>query len=132
MPSWPDIQADVRERFPLAKDEPDHFSLVFEYEDGRTQLVTVRHFTPDIDGRKQDWLEFSSIFCREGEMHPKAALKRNDGFVVGGIAQRGEFLIFRHTVPLATLDPEEFELPLHYVARTADQLEATFASGDQF
>jgi hypothetical protein len=129
MPTWNEIQDYVRSKYKLARDEKEWFSLVWKYADDRTQLIIVRHFT----AFNQSWLEFKSAFCKVGEMPAEEALRRNGGFAVGAIAIDGDHVIFRHTVPLKDCQTEEFELPLHVVAQTADQFEREVTKGgDKF
>lgn len=133
MPTWAEVQEYARSKYNLAEDHEYHFSLVFVYGDsGRAQKVLIRRFT----AFNQEWIDFSSACCQKDEMHPIVALKKNADFAVGNLCLDGpegqELYIFRYSVPLATMDMEEFELPLHVVASTADQLEGQFAAGDRF
>jgi hypothetical protein len=127
MPTWGEIKEYARSKYKLAKDEEGFFSLVFEYQSKRRQLIYVRHFK----AFDQDWVEFASACCHESEMAPKVALKKNANFAVGAIALDGDHYVFKYTVPLTNLDIDEFELPLHVVASTADEIEATFAASDE-
>jgi hypothetical protein len=102
--------------------------MVWAYDNNRKQLIVVKHFT----AFDQDWLDFSSACCKHDEMSPMVALKKNNEFAIGSIALDGEVYIFKYTVPLKNLDPDEFELPLHVVASTADQIESQFAAQDKF
>lgn len=128
MPTWGEIQEYVRSKYKLAKDEPEWFSLVWAYQNDRSQLIRCKHFK----AFDQDWIEFASACCKENEMSPLVALKKNNDFAVGFIALDGDIYVFKYTVPLTNLDIEEFELPLHVVASTADQLESQFAAQDKF
>ncbi|MBI5490062.1 MAG: hypothetical protein HY905_22200 [Deltaproteobacteria bacterium] len=128
MPTWGEIQEYARSKYKLAKDEEHWFSLVFAYDNERRQLVRIKHFK----AFDQDWLDFASACCKQDEMSPVVALKKNNDFAVGSICLDGDVYVFKYTVPLKNLDIEEFELPLHVVASTADQLESQFAAQDKF
>ena len=128
MPTWGEIQEYARTKYKLARDEEHWFSLVFAYDNERKQLVRCKHF----QAFDQDWVDFASACCKENEMSPTVALKKNNEFAVGAIALDGDVYVFKYTVPLTNLDPEEFELPLHVVASTADQIESQFAAQDKF
>ena len=52
--------------------------------------------------------------------------------VCGGVAVINDVVIFRHSVPLANLDVNEFERPLHLVTMAADYLETQVTGLDQF
>lgn len=127
MPTWGEIQEYVRGKYKLAEDEENWFSLVWAYDDKRTQKIWVRRF----NAFNMDWVEFRSLVCKESEMAHRVALKKNAGFAVGGLAldDDGDY-VFLYSAPLPTMDPEEFELPLHVVASTADGLEEEFSAGD--
>ena len=51
---------------------------------------------------------------------------------VGGISKVGDLITFRHSVPLADLQPSEFERPLQLVVGTADRLESKLTGKDAF
>ena len=128
MPTWGEIQEYARSKYKLAKDEEHWLSLVFAYDNERRQLVRVKHFK----AFDQDWIEFASACCKNDEMSPAVALKKNNDYAVGGIALDGDVYVFKYTIPLTNLDIDEFELPLHVVASTADQIESQFAAQDKF
>jgi len=129
MPTWGEIQEYVRSKYKLSKDLEDRFSLVFSWGDvGRAQQITVRKFS----AFNQEWVEFYSACCKENEMAPAVALKKNGQFHVGALCLDKGFYLFRYSVPLGTLDIEEFELPLHVVAETADRIEQDFTAGDVY
>jgi hypothetical protein len=130
MPTWQEIQQYARTKYRLQNDDEHRFSLVFAYGDGRTQLITVRH----ISGFGKEWCEFRSAVCNESEMSPKVALRKNsDEFVLGALSidSEGDY-IFSYSACLDTMDLEEFELPLHAVAVTADELEKNYSGSDKF
>ena len=128
MPTWGEIQEYARSKYKLAKDEEHWLSLVFAYDNERRQLVRVKHFK----AFDHDWIEFASACCKNDEMSPAVALKKNNDYAVGGIALDGDVYVFKYTIPLTNLDIDEFELPLHVVASTADQIESQFAAQDKF
>ena len=129
MPSWGEIQEYARSKFTLSHDTEHLFALVFEGVEGRTQLINVRHFA----AFEKDWLEFRSFVCKEADMNPRVALRKNDDFAVGalGLDEEGRYFL-SYTLPLDTMDPEEFDVPLQVLARTADALEKEHASTDDF
>lgn len=127
MPTWPEIQEYARSKYTLQNDDERRFALVFEFDNGRSQLIGVRHF----EAFDKDWVEFRSVVCKEAQMAHRVALKKNDDFVVGAITlDEDNDYCFVYSVCLETLDPEEFELPLHVVARTADRLESDYSGDD--
>jgi hypothetical protein len=125
MPTWPEIQAYVRGRYKLARDEENRLAIVFREQGDRTQMIWVRPFT----AYSQQFLEFKSYFCKEDEIAPKVALRKNAELSVGYIALIDQHCALVHNVPMKNMDVEEFELPLHAIATQADQLEKTYSSG---
>lgn len=129
MPTWGEIQEHVRSKYKLEKDEATWFSLVWAYDSNRFQKIVVSKF----DAFNKEWLSFSSAICKQDEMSPIVALKKSYNFAVGAIALDDKgFYVFTYSAPLASMDPEEFDLPLHVVASTADGLEKEFTAGDQY
>lgn len=129
MPTWGEIQEYARGKYKLDNDENGWFSLVWAYDNGRKQKIIVSKF----DAFNQEWVSFTSAICKETEMSPTVALKKNYNFAVGGIALDGKgYYVFQYSAPLASMDPEEFELPLHVVASSADKLESEFAASDNY
>lgn len=129
MPSWGEIQEFVRTKYKLNHDHDESFTLVWEYEDGRTQQVGVNHFT----AYEKDWVEFRSYVCKEAEMNPRVALRKNADFPVGGLAldDDGDYFMV-YSACLDTMDPDEFELPLRVIAIVADKLEQEFSAKDDY
>ena len=128
MPTWAEVQEYARSKYKLAEDRENNFKLVFEYENKRLQAVIVSRF----ESMNREWCDFASACCKVDQMSPEVALRKNLQFAVGGLCLDRDIYVFRYSVQLATMDMEEFELPLHVVASTADKLEQEFASADQF
>ena len=129
MPTWNEIKDYARTRYRLAEDEENHFSLVFQYDDGRTQKIFLRRF----DAFDMEWIEFRSVIGKFDKIPAKVALRKNESFACGALALDGDDdYIFIYNAPLPTMDPDEFELPLHVIARTADRLEHDYTGEDEF
>jgi hypothetical protein len=125
MPSWHDIQGYARNKYRLFKDEPDKFAIVFKERGDRTQLIWVRPFK----AYNQDFLEFKSFFCKEGEMPPAVALRKNAEMALGFIACVGDYYAVIWNVAMNNMVVEEFEMPLQIVSSRADELEQLYSSG---
>jgi hypothetical protein len=128
MPSWTELKEYARSKYNLSDDEEESFSITREFDGGRTQLISVDHFT----AFDKDWIEFRTYVCKGSEMSPKVALKKNDRFVIGALAldDDGDYCML-YSVPLDTMDPEEFELPLRVLAGVADKLEEDYSGEDE-
>lgn len=125
MPTWPEVQQYARNKYRLAKDEADKFAIIFSMEGGRTQQIWVRTF----NAYNQAFIEYKSYFCKEGEIQPIVALRKNAEMATGFIALLGEHYAVLWNVALAQMDAEEFDLPLQAIAWQAEQLEKTYSSG---
>src|SRR5690349_13769555 len=127
MPTWGEIQEYARGKYKLDEDGEGFFSLVFGYDSGRSQKIFVRRFT----AFDKEWLEFRSVVCKESELAHRLALKKNLQFAVGALALDDDNdYVFLYSAVLDTMDPDEFELPLHVVAAMADKLESEHSAGD--
>lgn len=129
MPTWGEIQEYARSKYKLSVDEDHRFSIIWAYEDERSQQIWVRNF----QAMELDWIEFRTYVCRAGEMKPEVALNKNFSFSIGALAtdSEGNFVML-HNALLASLDPDEFELPLRVLARTAEELEKEHSGADDF
>jgi hypothetical protein len=128
MPTWGEIQEYARSKYKLSRDEPEHFSLVWAYDGGRTQQITVRRFT----AFEQEWIEFRSAVCKLDEMKTKVALRKNASFVMGALALDDDMYVMLYNHQLATLDLEEFDLPLSVIASSADSIEKGATEADDY
>jgi len=129
MPSWNELKEYARSKYVLDDDADDGFSLIFEFDNDRTQKIGITHFT----AFDKDWIEFRSYVCKEAQMDLKVALRKNEDFAIGALAldEDGDYCLL-YSVPLDTMDPDEFELPLHVLAHIADDLEESYAASDDF
>jgi hypothetical protein len=131
MRTWAELQSYAREKYRLSEDTEERFALVFAIPGGRTQQIVVTHFA----SMDRHFIEFRTPVCPEAQLDPRAALLHNSSCsehnhsILGALAlhEGGYYLV--HRALLGTLDPEEFELPLHAMALHADTLEARHTQG---
>jgi hypothetical protein len=128
MPSWDEVREHAREKYNLQEETDRSFKLVWEYRNGRFQMITVSRF----EAIDREWVDFVSAACKREQLEPEEALKRNYTFAQGALCLDGDVYVVRYSTLLATMDMDEFELPLHIVAQTADQLEAELTNADDF
>lgn len=127
--TWNELRDYARQNYPVASEAQDHFSIIVRFEDGRYQEILIRSF----NAFDQEWIEYRSLVCKEHELDPKVALRRNAALPMGALAldaQGTYFLVYN--LALATLDIESFTLPLNVLVSIADDLEKTFAKEDRF
>jgi len=129
MPTWPELKEYARGKYVLDDDADDDFSLIFEFETGRTQKIGITRFA----AFGKDWIELRSYVCKGDQMPHDVALRKNEELAIGALAldDEGDYCLL-YSVPLATMDPDEFEIPLHALAHIADELEAHYAKSDDF
>ena len=131
MATWTDLKAYIHNTYKVADEREDLIKLIFEEEGLRSQLVLVRYVQHA--GTNIDWIQIESPFGELGQLDLPAVLQAVGNTLVGGIALfDGRYVTFRHSAPLADLSIAEFEMPLHLVTVTADQLEKQFTGGDKF
>jgi hypothetical protein len=129
MPTWRELKDYARSKYALDDDAEDDFSLIFEFETGRTQKIGVTRFS----AFGKDWIELRSYVCKGAQLDSKVALRKNEEMAIGALAldEEGDYCLL-YSLALATLQPDEFEVPLHALAHVADELEAHYAKSDDF
>ncbi|GAA2706578.1 MULTISPECIES: hypothetical protein [Actinoplanes] len=129
MPTWHELREHARTQYTLEKIEDEWFSVIWAQETGRSQRIVVSRY----EAYGQEWVEFRSFVCAEAEMSPRVALRKNADLNMGALAldSDGDYLLV-HRAAIATLDQQEFALPLQIVATIADQLEREFTAKDDY
>jgi hypothetical protein len=129
MASWNDLSAYVHRTYKIADENDNMIKLVFETGNLRSQVVVLWHLTLS-DG--EEWVQIESPFAELGSVNLGQALQHVGQTVCGGMALLGNMVTFRHSLPLANLNINEFESPLILVTKTADDLENALVGGDKF
>jgi len=136
MANWRDVIGYLRSSYKIADEirndsgEITALKLIFNTGDGRSQVVLVGRET--LNDGQEEWLSIESPFARIDGVDLRAVVKEAGNKVCGGLGVVGDLLTFKHSAPLANLDNNELERPLHLVIGTADRLEHQFAGGDTF
>ncbi len=125
---WGDIQTYMRSTYRLQDDDPDMMSVVWAYEDGRSQRVFVRRYRAD----DHDMVEVKSPFARVGEVDAEVLLRENSQMTLATIAQSGQVYLAIYNLLLSATTVDDFDFVLKRVASTADALEEKYASADEF
>ncbi len=128
MPTWDEVREYARSKYKLSEEGENHFKMTWQFGNDRLQAIIVSRF----QAFDRDWADFASACCKKDQMSPEVALEKNWNFAVGAICLDREFYVVRYTCQMATMDMEEFELPLSVIASTADQIEQEFAAEDNF
>lgn len=126
--TWPDIQKHMRENYQLADDTPDMMSMVWTYDDGRSQKIIVRRYK----AFERDMLEFKSPFGRSGDIEPEVLLRDNSKLPLATVALSGDVYLVVYNALVDGLPVADFDFMLSRVADVADTLEEKYAKNDAF
>jgi hypothetical protein len=126
MSTWNDLQRFIHSKFKAEDVSPNLTRMVFEYRDGRSQMVLVRRVGNDSVG---EWASVESAIGRVGASDLLGACREIADNVVGGIAVVDDLIVLRDTFPLADLSPDEFLAPLQLISSAADELEKVYGDG---
>jgi hypothetical protein len=130
MASWVDLVTFIRTEYRVSRVEPDEIRIEVEFEDERRQAVVVYREVLD---QREEWVQIASPCGKAAEVNLLALLTEIGATaVVGGLVIMGEYVAVRHSLPLETLDINEFVDPLALVAGVADELEEKFTGGDGY
>ncbi len=130
MATWSDLGNYVRANYKIMKEDDHSIMMGFAYEDGRTQVVFLWKMTL-MDG-SEEWVQIESPIGPFSEKNVAEVVRAAEKSVVGGIGCSGDVITFRHAVPLANLDMNEFLRPLRLVTTSADQFEKQVFGGDRY
>jgi hypothetical protein len=128
MTTWADVQKHMRDEYKLQDDQPDMLSMVWSYDDGRSQKVIVRRF----EAAGREMIEFKSAFARKGDVEAEAMLAENSKLPLATVALAGEVYLVVYNALLSHLVLDDFDFCLSRVAAVADTLEEKYARQDTF
>lgn len=128
MASWKELREHMRATYRLADDELDMMSMVWSYDDGRSQKIIVRRY----EAFERTLIELKSAFARRKDVEPETLLRKNAELPLATVALAGDVYIVVYNVLLEHIDFEDLDLYLSRVAAVADTLEETYASKDVF
>lgn len=128
MPSWAELQKHMRDKFKLQEDQPDMLSMVWSYDDGRSQKIIVRRYK----AAGREMVEFKSAFARKGDVEPVEMLRDNSKLPLATVALSGDVYLVVYNALLEHLDLGDFDFILSRVAAVADTLEEKYVRKDEF
>ena len=129
MATWEDLRDFVRTEYQVTRMERDEIRLTLKFDDERRQMVILSKEM--LDGR-DEWVQIASPCGRAAEVDLRQLLAElGETSVVGGAVIIGEYVVLRHSLPLANLDINEFVDPLALVAGTADLIEERYVGEDR-
>ncbi|HEX9338034.1 MAG TPA: hypothetical protein VF892_19210 [Pseudonocardiaceae bacterium] len=130
MATWSDLVAFMRSEYRVTRIEPDEVRIEVEFDDDRRQVVIMQREVLD---HREEWVQIASPCGLATDVNLPALLNHlGSAAVVGGAVIMGEYVVLRHSLPLANLDINEFVDPMALIAGTADELEEMFTGGDGY
>lgn len=130
MTTWNDLVVYIKRNYKVNSEEPGLLSMTFETQDMRSQtaLVTLQA----IGSNNEEWVTIESAVGEIGKVDLERLIREVGTYVCGGVAASGEYVVLRHSAPIADMNTDEFENPLALVTLTADQLEKALVGVDAF
>jgi hypothetical protein len=89
----------------------------------------VTHFDRE---EGEPWVVLRSAVCRQDQLSPEEALRRNDELPVATLALSGDVYELVYSFPMEALTADRFDLLVDQIAADADDLEELFSGGDEF
>ena len=132
MASWDDLRAYIHSNYSASDVSARAIEMSFGFPSGSSQSVYVSSLEGP-DGAI--WASIDSPIGLETQVDLFAALRMVEDVTCGGLAHLflggQDVVVVRHAVPLATLDPEEFNAPLRMVTAAADAFAQALVGTDQ-
>ena len=129
MATWNDLRGYVKLRYKVTELDEHTLQLLFHMPNERSQIILIGHTVGPED---EDYAVLTSPFSQDLDLDWPHVLREMADHPIGGVVVMGDIAHVRHVVPLANLDLNEFEVPMHQVLEAADTLEHVFVSGDRF
>jgi hypothetical protein len=130
MANWPALQTYIRQNYKIAEDSESSLKLIFETGNLRSQLVIIRRSERGDSG--EEWVTLQSPVGSALSVDlPRAASLAAD-YICGGLVIAFDLVLLRHSMPLADLSINEFEVPLLVVVNGADHIEAQLSTADTY
>lgn len=126
--TWADLQHHMRSQYKLQDDQADMMSMVWSYDDGRSQKIIVRRYK----AADRPMVEFKSAFARRGMVDPITLLEDNSKLPLATVALSGEVYLVVYNALLEHLHLDDFDFILARVAAVADALEEKYVRADDY
>lgn len=128
MAEWGEVQKHMRANYRLQNDDGEMFSVVWSYDDGRSQKIVVRRYVSN----DRVMVEFKSPFAKQGQVDAEVLLRQNSQMTLATIARAGDVYLAIYNLLLDSASMDDVEYVLRRVAGIADALESKYAGGDVF
>lgn len=128
MTTWASLRTYLSSQYNIASEREGQVALEFPTSNGRSQRVSV-----DLEVlADKEWVCITSGFGEVGQVDLERALEILNSRIFGAIGRSGNYYVVKHSAPLADMNAEELEFPMHLTLSLADQLEAEVGMGDKF
>lgn len=128
MKTWTEVQDHFRKKYTLERDTPDMLSMVWMYEDGRSQKVILRRYS----SFGHEMIEVKSPFARKEDVSADVLMEKNSELPLATTARAGDVYLVVYNMVLGGFTTEILEMAVSRVAAIADALEAEFNTSDRF
>lgn len=131
MATWNDVVAHLEANYKsVKKQSPTLLALNLAMPENRSQVVWVETRG---DVGFGEWVIISSAVAGVDQMSKLEQICRTvHKSFIGGVVIESEHIMIRDAFPLANLDVNELEQPLHFLTVTAEVIEKNVTGGDKF
>lgn len=128
MTTWAEVKTYVHNKYKVEDVNDDLMRLIFNLDNGRTQLVYIEHAFNE----SAQWIKINSPIGKVSDLNVASAARIASEKIVGGIIIIGDFVYLTNAMPLENLDGNEVDEPLGRVMSIADEMERNLVGGDAF
>lgn len=133
MATWQNLRQYIAETYKYTELDNGQLKLVFDMGNDRSQVVILS--VHRLGDGTEEWVMIESPIGPLDRVDVHRALREAGQMVCGALAldmMDVGLVVYRHTLPLANLDINEFERPLELVLSTGDRLEQMLTGVDEF
>lgn len=128
METWSEFKSYIESTYKVAEQDENSMKLLFSTVDERSQIVLIwKHMFGE-----SEWIEIESPIAKVGEVDAMRVLRKVEELICGGLSIAADHFTLKHSIPIANLDPNEFEEPLMAIVAAADHLEKELVGSDRF
>lgn len=128
MATWTELQDHMRASYRLQDDQNDMMSMVWSYDDGRSQRIILRKYR----AFDREMVEFKSAFARHEDVDATEMVRKNSELPLAMVALSGDTYIVVYNALLEPLRLDDADFLLSRVAAVADTLEERYGRRDVF
>ena len=125
--NWNDVVKHLTKHYKCEQATADLVRMVFSFET-RSQLVLVARGT----GGQGDWIHIQSPIGEPPVNKLTPLLEECGSKLCGALVMMSGCVFLRHSIPVTSFKPDEFDWALKAVMATADNMEERFVGGDKY